>query len=492
MSSSRRSFLRGTAGAILALPFLEALPGSRARAADLPKRFVTFHRAWGTVPSHWTPDGVGADFTLREIMRPLQGLKDRGKLSVVTGVSMESAQAQYEGSGSHPCGENHALTARFQRDETYRCVKWVDGRDAEVPIGHYRECLDGNLDIFGGPGGASIDSVIAEHTWPGTRLKHLVVGRGGGLTSTYDAVNDRVERVPAIRDAVALFDALFADATTDTAAFEATRRRRASILDHARGEMDALRSRVSSRDREQLESHYTAIREIELGLEASRRACTVPERPFGELTFDGPQWIETMHLAHRLIAMALACDITRNVSIFWHTDGVPLDTLRSLDARIHADPHGEGSHAFPGDTARIDNAVALHQVFMGLFAHLADELDSADRLEAGGSTVLDNAVLLHTSDMTTGLHTFKAGSGPWTIREGGQYARGMPYLYAGSAGGALRTNQHFVLDDDAYVGRHSHGELFLTLARAMGVTEEQLPTFGEPDYGRRTIGDLLL
>lgn len=490
MSTSRRSFLRGTAGAILALPFLEALPGPVARAADLPRRMITFHRAWGTVPSHWTPDGVGTDFTLREIMQPLDGLKSRGKLSVITGVSMDSAQAQYEGSGSHPCGENHALTARFQRNETFRCIKWVDGTDREVPIGSYRECSDGNLDIFGGPGGDSIDTVIAENTWSGTRLKHLVVGRGGSLTSKLNP-DGTVGNVPAIQDAVSLFDTLFADASTDTAAFEATRRRRSSILDHARGEMESLRARVSSRDREQLEAHYTAIREIELGLDAARRACSVPERPGGDLRFEGTQWIENMHLAHRLIAMALACDVTRNVSIFWHTDGVPLETLRGLDGRIHADPHGEGSHAFPGDTARVDNAVALHKVFMGLFAHLADELDSPERLESGGSTVLDNACLLHTSDMTTGLHTFKAGVGAWTIRDGNQYARGMPYLYAGSAGGALRTNQHVVLDDDSYDGLHNHGELFLTIARAVGVSEEALPSFGEPDLCRGTIDALL-
>ena len=67
----------------------------------------------------------------------------------------------------------------------------------------------------------------------------------------------------------------------------------------------------------------------------------------------------------------------------------------------------------------------------------------------------------------------------------------MPYLYAGSAGGALRTNQHFVLDDDSYVGRHSHGELFLTLARAAGVSEAALPSFGDPRYCHGTIDALL-
>ena len=74
MSFSRRTFLRGTAGAIIALPFLEAMPQTAQAGVDATKRFVLFNRPWGTIPSHWIPDGVGADFRLKEILSPLEGL----------------------------------------------------------------------------------------------------------------------------------------------------------------------------------------------------------------------------------------------------------------------------------------------------------------------------------------------------------------------------------------------------------------------------------
>lgn len=53
MSFSRRSFLRGTAGAIIALPFLEAMPQVAEAGVDATKRFILFNRPWGTIPSHW-------------------------------------------------------------------------------------------------------------------------------------------------------------------------------------------------------------------------------------------------------------------------------------------------------------------------------------------------------------------------------------------------------------------------------------------------------
>jgi hypothetical protein len=482
MSISRRTFLRGTAGAMIALPMLDAMP---VRAGgEVPKRFVVFHRPWGTIPTHWIPDGTGREFSLREIMQPLSDLHARGKLSVVTGVSLESAHAQYAGAGSHPCGENHALTARFQQREIYRCIR----NDVEVEVSDYRACLDGNLDIFGAPGGASIDHVVAEHIWGGTRLKHLVVGRSEGSSRSVDASGNTI---PLVTDLGSLFATLFSGVSTDEGAMSAAIRRRASILDHARGDMERLRSRVSVADRERLESHYTAIREVELSLTGSHRACGVPDHPGDGLSFEGERWIENMHTAHRLIGMALACDITRVVSIFWHTDGVPLETLRSLDPRIHADPHGEGSHAFPDDAPRVDNAVALHKVFIGLFAQLAGELDRTDRLEATGTTVLDNSVLLHTSDMVTGLHTFRSGEGAWNRRDTGQYGRGAPYLFAGSAGDALKSGEHFVLDAPDFAGRFSHGELFLTLARALGIGPDRLASFGDPGFCHTTIDALL-
>ena len=70
-------------------------------------------------------------------MEPLAGLKSKGKLSVVTGISMLTAENQFGGRGSHPQGELHSLTAHRSREISYRCIKWVNGESKEVPVTDY-------------------------------------------------------------------------------------------------------------------------------------------------------------------------------------------------------------------------------------------------------------------------------------------------------------------------------------------------------------------
>jgi len=48
---SRRTILRGAAGAAIALPWLEAMSPRRARAATTPKRFIVMFSPNGTLPA---------------------------------------------------------------------------------------------------------------------------------------------------------------------------------------------------------------------------------------------------------------------------------------------------------------------------------------------------------------------------------------------------------------------------------------------------------
>lgn len=489
---SRRAMLRGAAAAAIGLPFLESVAPRRTASADpaaIPKRFVMFNRPWGTIPTKWSPlPGFG----LNEIMQPLQTMKDRGKLTVVSGISMETAEAQFGGRGSHPQGELHALTARRSDEIVYRCIKWVDGQSVEVPIGNYTECDDGNLDIFGKPGGPSIDTLIADEIWGGSKIKMLAVGRNGtGLS-----VDKSKLLVPLITDLKTLFHALFADANTSVDELERLRIRRASILDAVGADFGRFRDKLSQRDRERVESHFTSIREIEQSLEGPVRVCEVPVGEPGEDHFDGPQIFERIKTANSMIAMALACDVTRVASLYWHPDGTSPADFDGLGltepGAVHADPHGEGSHAFPDQVDRIRNATGLHRIWMSFLADLAEKMDAPEMAESDGATVLDHTILLHSSDMVTGLHTFKAGVGAWNNRQNGEYARGMPYLYLGGSRCGLKTNVHHELDGPSQdQSNFAHGEFLMTLARALGVSEAALPAFGEPEFCQKLVSPIL-
>src|SRR5262245_36134554 len=76
---SRRTMLRG-AGAMLALPFLEAMLPARALAAGAaarpPKRLGIFSVTGGTVLESWKPKEVGPLTRLPSILRPLEFARD--------------------------------------------------------------------------------------------------------------------------------------------------------------------------------------------------------------------------------------------------------------------------------------------------------------------------------------------------------------------------------------------------------------------------------
>ena len=74
----RRTLLRGT-GAALALPWLEAMIPTHARAATTdsrPTRLAVLFMPNGVRADAWTPTGQGRDFELSPILKPLENLKE--------------------------------------------------------------------------------------------------------------------------------------------------------------------------------------------------------------------------------------------------------------------------------------------------------------------------------------------------------------------------------------------------------------------------------
>src|SRR4051794_17302298 len=142
----RRRFLRGAAGAALALPLLDAFVPDKARAATFPKRLVIVFTANGTVPDAWTPAGTETNFTLSEILSPLA--PHQAELVVLSGIDAESS---YHGPGdnSHWNGMGHMLTGT--------------------------ELLDLGDGAYWG-GGISVDQRVAQSIGAGTRFPSLELG----------------------------------------------------------------------------------------------------------------------------------------------------------------------------------------------------------------------------------------------------------------------------------------------------------------------------
>src|SRR5436305_10938737 len=104
---ARRTILRGM-GTMVALPLLDAmipaLTAAASTAAKPVRRLGVIYHPNGVIYDKWLPKGVGADFELSPTLAPLQPFRD--KLTVVTGLSMDQAEALGDGGGDHSraCG----------------------------------------------------------------------------------------------------------------------------------------------------------------------------------------------------------------------------------------------------------------------------------------------------------------------------------------------------------------------------------------------------
>src|SRR5882757_6271159 len=74
---SRRTFVRGTMGAAVALPFLDAMIPALSAAPKSPFRFGAAYFPCGVYPDTWHPEAEGANFAFKPVMQPLEQFRDQ-------------------------------------------------------------------------------------------------------------------------------------------------------------------------------------------------------------------------------------------------------------------------------------------------------------------------------------------------------------------------------------------------------------------------------
>src|SRR5580700_5738802 len=101
-SLPRRTVLRGM-GATIALPFLDAMLPSRARASAKPAhRFQAFYVPNGMAMEYWSPKGEGTAFELSPILEPLAEF--RNQMLVLSGIKASWNYIHAGASGSFLTG----------------------------------------------------------------------------------------------------------------------------------------------------------------------------------------------------------------------------------------------------------------------------------------------------------------------------------------------------------------------------------------------------
>lgn len=439
---SRRTVLRGLGGAAIALPWLEVFAPRRA-AADAPlppKRFIVMFSANGTLPTRWAPEGGETDFTLSPILSPLA--QHRDDLVIVQGVDQQGA-----GGDGHQVGMGGMLTGAPLNPGPFAGV-------GAAPAGW--------------AAGPSVDQRIADVLGNDTNLRSLELGVQVGVADNWGRMIYRTEDqpLPPEDEPKAVYDRVFSDLHTDPAELARVRERRASILDAVSGEYTRLQGRLGSADRARLDSHLTAIREIEKRLTgpalAASSECTDPAlAPVASRENDAYPAVGAQQL--ELLVMALACDITRVASLQWSRS---VSQTRFTWLGIN-EGHHELSHLSDDDAVAVTKLTQINQWYAAQFATLIGKLKA---IPEGDGTMLDNTLLLWCNELAKGnIHRHSDA----------------PYVLAGRAGGGLRTGRFLSYADGATV---PHNNLLVSLLNAMGLPDT---TFGKAEWCQGPLSGLV-
>jgi hypothetical protein len=442
---SRRTVLRGLGGMAIGLPLLDAMRSDRAAAGglDIPQRLIVMYTPNGTVAKNFWPEGSDDNFSLSPILEPLAPHKQ--DLLILDGIDMLSS---LHGPGdAHQKGTGQCLTAT--------------------------ELLEGNFPgdaglSAGWAGGISLDQAVANHVGKDTPFTSLELGVAVQGSNVGARINYRGagQPLPPENSPYAAYQRLFGDAIDDPEAVERRAARRRAVLDAVSDEHRALRDKLGADDREKLENHLIAVEEIRDRLEQTVIKFGGECQP---LELGAPLDTELVanmpvigKLQMDLMAMAMACDITRVGTLMWTCSRAD-HVLTFADPNI-TEGHHSLAHKGDEDAPKVAQNTAINRWYAEQLAYLISALKA---IPEGEGTVFDNTVILWTNEQAKGNNHSRER---------------MPYVLAGSAGGYFATGRYLTQNQET-----GHNELMVSLLNAMGVETEE---FGNPEFGKGPLPGL--
>jgi hypothetical protein len=461
---SRRTWLRGTAGAALGLPLLEAM-GARSAVAAPPRRIVFFHSVLGTYLERFFPRLPGA---------------------AAFPAGYRPREHYMTGDGPLDATDFQLAPITTPLEKHKKDLLFVEGLNIGAESGHaaMRTVLTGVRPGEASTGfGISVDQVIANQIGKETKFPSLQLGvRCSGL-GKYQCISwyGPGKGAAAQSNPRAVFDRVFAEVPARGAggapadgAFETLRAERRSVIDAAVWQVAALQKKLGAADRAKLDAFLDSVRQVEGRLAKTANVvagCARPATPAVTAGGDSIPTEATPMVAQTqvdLLAMALACDLTRVATFQIGFEGYGA-TYPWINANT---PHHGLSHCDPGDPNAIAAYDEITRIQIWNAQLLAGLVDRLKAIPEGSGTVMDSTVIVWTNSLSmgedhTGCH--------------------MPVLLVGSAGGFFKTGRHVRYDRRRGVRAHAFNDLHVILLRSMGLTAN---TFGDAAFNWRPLEEL--
>jgi hypothetical protein len=457
-SVTRRDVLRGT-GALLALPFLESLAPRLARAQGLPApksvtpplRMGIVTVTGGTVIESWRLPAAGPLTRLPSILRPLEFA--RNDLLLLGNLS-QSGRSENLNAHEH-CGYLHLTCADAVRKEAGKSVA-----------------------------GVSVDQVAAAAHADRTFLPSLEFGLSNHETRY--SFRSPTEPVPYEADPRVVFERMFrgrkpaapnwqrraAAGQTAPAAAPARPSYERSLVDAVLEDAQQLRKELGRADQQRLDEYVAAVRSVEkrIGFLEARVAEELkdagsprsagliqPRLPgaaipwwklAGEIQSDPEKHAEYIRITSDLLVLAFQTDTTRVITMAVGSDEAHFPGVVTVGYERHCHTLEHQGNAAPvenADPIAREACRQIHAWYTALFAEMVAKMKAIDE---GGSSLLDNCMLLYTSYMA----------------DGGHGRNDYPALLVGNAQGTLKTGRQVVFRKDTPVAN-----LYVEMLDRMGV-----------------------
>lgn len=402
---SRRTFLRGTLGATVALPFLDAMAPALSAAPVPSFRFGAIYLPNGVYPDTWHPDKAGADFVFKPVMQPLEPFRKQ----LVTVSKMKA-----------PWGESIHLGASSS---------FLNGIGPVVS-------RDEKGDAFGElHSKKTVDQYIADHVAGDTPLRSIevgtedmgtAVGACDGFACTFFNTlswRDDSSPLPVGINPRVTFERMFGE--TDSAQRRLARlKEKQSLLDSVTEETSKLKKSLGAADRAILDEYLSNIREVEkqLGRMETRLATITgnPEAPIGlPDAFD-----DHLNVTYDLMHLAYQGDISRVFTFMLSHEATDRGYAHIGIPEQHHNISHHGND--PEKMAKYAKIATYHMVKFAAF------LDKLKDTPEGDGNLLDHSLLYWGSGMSNGNAHDRAN---------------VPAVLVGGANGKLKGNRHIVADD---------------------------------------------